>query len=124
HRPAVPRLDATPVTSSYPSGPTAAALTLYVGLALVVWSLTRPAAIRAAVWIVAVALPVFVGLSRLYRGMHHLTDVLASVLLGVGALSFALLATRSAVAVSEERDREPIAPPADASSATSAEVAS
>ena len=116
-RPAVPRLDATPVTSSYPSGHTAAALTLYVGLALIVWSLTRPGAIRAVVWIVAVALPVFVGLSRLYRGMHHLTDVLASVLLGVGALSFALLATRSAVAVSEERDREPIAPPASASSA-------
>ncbi|MGZ4150169.1 MAG: phosphatase PAP2 family protein, partial [Actinomycetota bacterium] len=93
HRPAVPRLDATPVTSSYPSGHTAAALTLYVALALIVWSLTRPAAIRAAVWVIAVSLPVFVGLSRLYRGMHHLTDVLASVLLGVGALSFALLAT-------------------------------
>ncbi|MGE5226395.1 MAG: phosphatase PAP2 family protein [Planctomycetaceae bacterium] len=121
HRPAVPRLDATPVTSSYPSGHAAAALTLYVGLALVVWSLTRPGAIRTVVWIVAIALPVFVGLSRLYRGMHHLTDVLASVLLGVGALSFALLATRSAVAVSEERHPEPIGPPAAASSA---EVAS
>jgi undecaprenyl-diphosphatase len=111
-RPMVPRLDATPVTSSYPSGHTAAALTLYVGLAIVVWSLVRSTTIRTLAWILAVALPVFVGLSRLYRGMHHFTDVLASVLLGCGALLFALLATRSAVAVSEVRDHESMQLPA------------
>jgi membrane-associated phospholipid phosphatase len=103
-RPDVPRLDVSPPTSSYPSGHTAAAIALYCGLALVIWSLVRSAVIRTIAWIVAVALPIFVGVSRLYRGMHHLTDVLASVLLGCGALLFALLATRSAVAVSEERD--------------------
>jgi membrane-associated phospholipid phosphatase len=103
-RPQVPRLDVTPPTSSYPSGHTAAAIVLYGGLAIVIWSLVRSTAIRTLAWIIAVALPIFVGISRLYRGMHHLTDVLASVLLGCGALLFALLATRSAVAVSEERD--------------------
>jgi undecaprenyl-diphosphatase len=103
-RPQVPRLDVTPPTSSYPSGHTAAAITLYVGLAIVIWSLVRSPVIRTLAWIIAIALPIFVGVSRLYRGMHHLTDVLASVLLGCGALLFALLATRSAVAVSEERD--------------------
>ena len=103
-RPLVPRLDVTPPTSSYPSGHTAAAIVLYVGLAIVIWSLVRSTAIRTIVWIIAVAIPIFVGISRLYRGMHHLTDVLASVLLGCGALLFAVLATRSAVAVSEERD--------------------
>ena len=103
-RPQVPRLDVTPPTSSYPSGHTAAAIVLYVGLAIVIWSLVRSTAIRTIVWIIAVALPIFVGISRLYRGMHHLTDVLASVLLGCGALLFALLATRVAVGVSEERD--------------------
>ncbi len=102
-RPMVPRLDATPPTSSYPSGHAAAAIALYGGLALVIWSLVRSTAVRAIAWIIAVALPIFVGTSRLYRGMHHLTDVLASVLLGCGALLFALLATRSAVAASEER---------------------
>jgi undecaprenyl-diphosphatase len=102
-RPMVPRLDVTPPTSSYPSGHTAATLTLYAGLAIVMWSLARSATIRTIVWIVAFALPVFVGVSRLYRGMHHLTDVIASVLLGCGAVLFALLTTRAAVA-SEERD--------------------
>jgi membrane-associated phospholipid phosphatase len=102
-RPQVPRLDVTPPTSSYPSGHTAAAIVLYGALAIVIWSLVRSTAIRTLAWIIAVALPIFVGVSRLYRGMHHLTDVLASVLLGCGALLFALLATRSAVAVSEER---------------------
>jgi len=104
-RPMVPRLDVTPPTSSYPSGHTAATLTLYVGLAIVIWSLVRSTTIRAIAWILAVALPLFVAVSRLYRGMHHLTDVLASVLLGCGALLFALLATRSAVAASEEPDQ-------------------
>jgi membrane-associated phospholipid phosphatase len=105
-RPMVPRLDPTPVTSSYPSGHTAAALTLYVGLAIVIWSLVRSSAIRAIAWTVAVALPLFVGVSRLYRGMHHLTDVTASLLLGCGALLFALLASRSAVADSDARAEE------------------
>jgi membrane-associated phospholipid phosphatase len=109
-RPMVPRLDPTPVTSSYPSGHAAAALTLYVGLAIVIWSLVRSSAVRAIAWIVAVALPLFVGVSRLYRGMHHLTDVIASLLLGCGALLFALLATRSAVADSDARAEEQTLP--------------
>jgi membrane-associated phospholipid phosphatase len=105
-RPMVPRLDVSPPTSSYPSGHTAAAIALYAGLAIVIWSLVRSAVIRAIAWIIAVGLPIFVGVSRLYRGMHHLTDVIASVLLGCGALLFALLATRSAVAVHDERDTD------------------
>jgi membrane-associated phospholipid phosphatase len=103
-RPEVPRLDVTPPTSSYPSGHTAAAIVLYVGLAIVIWSLVRSTVVRTIAWIIAIALPIFVGVSRLYRGMHHLTDVLASVLLGCGVLLFALLATRIAVAVREERE--------------------
>jgi hypothetical protein len=37
-------------------------------------------------WVLAFVLPVVVAVSRLYRGMHHLTDVLASVVLGIGAV--------------------------------------
>ena len=45
-------------------------------------------------------------MSRVYRGMHHPTDVMASVVLGVGALCFALLAIRAA-AVAAGRRHEP-----------------
>ena len=76
---------------------------LYVALALIVSSLTRNAFLRAVVWILAVALPIVVALSRLYRGMHHPTDVMASVILATGALLFGLLAVRTGSAVAERR---------------------
>ena len=85
HRPMVPQLDGAPPTSSFPSGHTASALTLYVGLAVVLSTLVRSTLQRTLVWLVAVLLPVVVGVSRLYRGMHFPTDVAASVLLATGA---------------------------------------
>ena len=113
HRPTVPQLDGAPPTSSFPSGHTAAALTLYVGLAIVVSTLVRTTLARLLVWLVAVLLPVAVGISRLYRGMHFPTDVAASVLLATGALLFALLAVRSMAAAEAERD-EHVQPSPDA----------
>jgi membrane-associated phospholipid phosphatase len=104
-RPDVPRLDVSPPTSSYPSGHTAATIVLYVALALIVSTLTRSAFLRTAVWILAIALPIVVGLSRLYRGMHHPTDELASLLLAIGALLLGLLAVRTGSAVAEHRHR-------------------
>lgn len=110
-RPPVPRLDPSPVTSSYPSGHAAASLTLYLAIAIAVTSLVRSAIARTIVWAVAVAVPAAVAISRVYRGMHHLTDVSASVLLACGALLFALLATRSAMAASLPSDDEAAAQP-------------
>jgi membrane-associated phospholipid phosphatase len=107
-RPTVKHLDVAPPTSSYPSGHTAASIALYVGLAIIIWSLVRSPAIRTLAWILAIALPVFVGLSRLYRGMHHMTDVLASVVLGAGALAIALLMVRASVASRERRTDETV----------------
>jgi undecaprenyl-diphosphatase len=121
-RPTVPRLDPAPVTSSYPSGHTAAAIALWVSLAIVISAHVRNALVRAVTWIVAIGLPIFVGLSRLYRGMHHATDVMASLVLGVGALLFALLAVGSASAVARIRhvprtaDEAPLAPRVEAAS--------
>ena len=100
-RPDVSKLDVSPPTSSYPSGHTAAAIVLYVALALIVSTLTRSAFLRTVVWILAIALPIVVGLSRLYRGMHHPTDEVASLLLAIGALLFGLLAVRTGSAVAE-----------------------
>jgi undecaprenyl-diphosphatase len=109
-RPPIPQLDVAPPTSSYPSGHTAAAIVLYVGVALIASSIMRSGVIRALAWTVAVAFPLAVGLSRLYRGMHHPTDLLGSVIGAAGCLMFALLATRTGIAVSDDRsetEREP-----------------
>ncbi len=102
-RPSVPRLDPSPPTASFPSGHTAAAIVLWVSLAIVFSTRVRSSLGRAVVWIIAIGLPVFVGISRLYRGMHHPTDVFASVILGVAAVLIALLAVRSASGVARLR---------------------
>ncbi|MBR7836617.1 phosphatase PAP2 family protein [Actinospica durhamensis] len=76
-RPAVSELDVSPPTSSFPSGHTAAAVALYGAVALLVYTATR----RRAAWLLLLV-PVAVGGSRLYRGMHHPSDVAAGALLG------------------------------------------
>lgn len=82
-RPVVPHLDAAlPPTSSFPSGHTAAAICLYGGVAAIVWRAVA-AWWRWIVLGVAVVLVVAVGLARLYRGAHHPSDVLGSVLFAV-----------------------------------------
>lgn len=102
-RPNVPRLDAAPPTASFPSGHTAAAIVLYVSLAIILASFVRSTFVRALVWTLAIVIPIVVGVSRLYRGMHHPTDVMGSVVLGAGSLLFGLLASRTAGAVGDER---------------------
>jgi membrane-associated phospholipid phosphatase len=77
-RPTVPRLDLTaPPTSSFPSGHMAAAVALYTAVALV----ARRHGAPWPVWLL-LAVPCAVGFSRLYRGMHHPSDVVAGALLG------------------------------------------
>jgi undecaprenyl-diphosphatase len=102
-RPDVIRLDAAPPTASFPSGHTAAAIVLYVSLALMITWRVRSAAQRAFVWLLAIMIPIYVAISRLYRGMHHPTDVIGSVVLGAGSLLVALTACRTAVALIERR---------------------
>jgi len=106
-RPAVPQLDVAPPTSSYPSGHTAAALVLYVGIAIIVWTLTDNRALRVLFWTLAVLVPLFVALSRLYRGMHHATDVIASVFLAIASITCAVMVTRVTSAVSDASGAEP-----------------
>ncbi len=82
HRPPVPRLDVAPETSSFPSGHTAAATALYGCIAvLLLWRARPRPAVRIAV-LALCCIPVIVGLSRLYRGMHYPSDVLAGALTG------------------------------------------
>lgn len=81
-RPDVMRLDEAPPTSSFPSGHASAAVALYGGLAVVAWLAAAPAVVRVLSTVIAVLVPLAVGVSRMYRGMHHLTDVLGGLALG------------------------------------------
>jgi undecaprenyl-diphosphatase len=81
-RPGVPKLDASPPTSSFPSGHTGAALALYGGVALVITLHARRKSLTAAWWALFLAIPLAVAVARLYRGMHHPSDVTASFLNG------------------------------------------
>ncbi len=80
-RPDVPHLDEElPPTSSFPSGHTAASVALYGGIAVLVLGATR-AWWRWLVVATAVVLVVAVAWARLYRGAHHPSDVLGSLVL-------------------------------------------
>jgi membrane-associated phospholipid phosphatase len=82
-RPAVAHLDGAPPTSSFPSGHVAAAIALYGSLAIIAVRVSSRAWLRVLAVIAAVALPACVGVARLYRGMHFLTDVIGGAVLGV-----------------------------------------
>ncbi|MEV6197875.1 diacylglycerol kinase family protein [Streptomyces sp. NPDC051920] len=114
HRPEVDRLDASPPTSSYTSGHTGAATALYAGLAVLVLSKVR-GPWRKVVGGLLLLLPLLVGAARLYRGMHHPTDVLGGLTNGGLSLLIvgrALLVDRS-VTAAPSADRTPAAPAAE-----------
>ncbi|MGW2043496.1 diacylglycerol kinase family protein, partial [Streptomyces virginiae] len=84
-RPDVPQLDGAPPTSSFPSGHVGASVALYGGLAALVLHRARgPWRYLAAG--VLFLVPPAVGLSRVYRGMHHPSDVLGGLLNGAVTL--------------------------------------
>ena len=81
-RPPVSHLDEAPPTSSFPSGHTAATIALWGALAVLASERARSALVRGLFLTLAVVLPLLVASSRMYRGMHYLSDVLGGVLLG------------------------------------------
>ena len=93
-RPDVKRLEDLPVDASYPSGHVAASIAVYSGFALLLTSRMSSTRNKVLVWAAALAIPVIVALSRMYRCMHHPTDTFAGLLIGIAALSLALLLAR------------------------------
>jgi undecaprenyl-diphosphatase len=109
-RPAVPRLEHLIVADSYPSGHTAAAVALYGSLAVVVWSLTTDRLWRRGTILLALMAPIIVAISRMYRGMHNPTDVMAGALIGAACVAVGYLSVRAGLA--EARRRQVIPEPA------------
>lgn len=82
-RPDVERLDdPAPPTSSYPSGHVGAPTTLYITLLVLAQRITHPA-LRWATTLACAAIPTAMMYARVYRGMHHVTDVVVGLLNGL-----------------------------------------
>ncbi|MEV4892233.1 phosphatase PAP2 family protein, partial [Nonomuraea sp. NPDC055795] len=77
-----------PPTSSWPSGHVSAAVCFYGGLAvLLAIRLHGHRVLSGLVWAMGAGLPLIVAASRLYRGMHYVTDVVWGLVLGVFCLA-------------------------------------
>jgi membrane-associated phospholipid phosphatase len=103
NRPAVPRLEQLIVSDSYPSGHSAAAMAMYGSLCIIVWSLTRARVWRALFLALAFVGPLIVGTSRVYRGMHNVTDVICGILLGAACIVVGCVAVRAGLASAHRR---------------------
>ncbi len=81
-RPPVERLDPTPPTSSYPSGHVGASTALYVSFALMATRISN-VVVRRVVIVLCIVAPLLVSYARLYRGAHHVSDIVVGILNGV-----------------------------------------
>ncbi len=89
--------------AGYPSGHTAASIAVYGGLTVLLTSRIRNRGVRTIAWLVAGAIPFYVALSRMYRGMHYPLDTVGGALLGVAALGVIVFACRAAGAADRWR---------------------
>ncbi|GAA0555602.1 hypothetical protein GCM10010172_42960 [Paractinoplanes ferrugineus] len=115
-RPGVEQMDGRMPTSSFPSGHIAATMCMWAAIAIIVLGRVK----HWSRWIfvaLAVIMPAGVALSRMYRGMHHPTDVAGALLLTVCWLSvlwFTVRPNAHAETVTEAREEahavaEPVA---------------
>jgi len=121
-RPDVPNLDTNLPTSAFPSGHMAATTCLYVGLAILVIAHAR-GWWRYLFLIPAVVMPVMIALSRLYRGEHHPTDILASVLFAGLWLTAATMLIKPSEDAHDRAGRRPLGLPGKKGTGPSRETA-
>lgn len=84
-RPNVDQFENSPVESSFPSGHAAAAVVYFAFVIVVFWH-TRRTWIRVVASVAVAAVALAVGISRMYRGMHFFSDVVAGYALGAASL--------------------------------------
>jgi len=85
HRPDVTQLDSSPVDSSFPSGHVAAAVVYGAFAVIAARHTTKRRPVMLSV-ITASTVSIIVAWARLYRGMYHLSDVVAGALLGLASI--------------------------------------
>lgn len=71
-----------PPTASFPSGHVAGTMCVYGAIAVLVWRAKLKPALRWTAVSAAVTVTAAVAVARLYRGVHHPTDIAGSLLLG------------------------------------------
>jgi undecaprenyl-diphosphatase len=103
-RPDVKRLDSSPPTSSFPSGHTGAATALFVASALLVIWFVRRRWVKILGATLLVAVPLLVAYGRLYRGMHHPSDVFAAFGNGLACITIASLFVLNRRGWGEQKD--------------------
>jgi membrane-associated phospholipid phosphatase len=91
-RPTFAEPRATETTFSFPSGHATVSLAVYGALAYVAFRMLSSAGARAAALAAATALVLLIGFSRLYLGVHYLSDVLAGFSAGLAWLALCVLA--------------------------------
>jgi len=106
-RPPISRLDPVPPTGSFPSGHAAAAVAFYGAIAIIVFWHTRHRLARVVAVVVAVVVPLVVAASRMYRGMHNLTDVVVGLLIGAVSLWLTWLVVRRGPAMRASHQSSP-----------------
>jgi undecaprenyl-diphosphatase len=79
----VSELDLAPPTTSYPSGHVGGATAVYLAFALMALRIQR-VWLRRLTLVVSLLVPFLVAFARLYRGMHHVSDIVAGFVNGIG----------------------------------------
>jgi undecaprenyl-diphosphatase len=104
-RPPIAHLDPIPPTGAFPSGHSAAAVAFYGAIAIIVCWHTRNRIARTIAIGAAFVVPLIVATSRMYRGMHHLSDVVVGLVIGLVSLGVTWLVVRNGPASQLEPNR-------------------